>query len=70
MRGVHLQRYAPGAKRTASRIVRLLTPIAPRSRDKWFKFIEGVKAGDDPIDIARSAGVSLYTVYHWMKALA
>jgi hypothetical protein len=57
-------------RRMVSRIIRLITSVPPQTRGKWFQFVEGLKQGKTPDEIAAAVGVSIYTVHRWTSRLA
>jgi hypothetical protein len=57
-------------RRTASRILGVIAKVPARSRPRWFAFLDALKKGQSPEEIARSVGIHTSTVRKWIKNLA
>jgi len=68
-RGMRWTRRRRPIKRIVSRLVRIITAVAPKSREQWFQFLEGLRDGKTPDDIATSVGISIHTVHRWTRRL-
>ncbi len=68
-RGMRGGRNRKAIRRTVSRLLGLITKVPFRSRDKWFRFLEALKEGESPDEIAKSAGIHISTVHKWLSNL-
>ncbi len=68
-RGMHRARNRKAARRTVSRLLGLITKVPAPSRDKWFQFLDAMKAGHDPEEISRSVGLHTSTIRKWIRNL-
>ncbi|MFZ0930399.1 MAG: hypothetical protein WAN11_17475 [Syntrophobacteraceae bacterium] len=68
-RGMHRGLNRKATKRTVVRLLGIITKVPVRSREKWFQFLEGIKAGQSPEEISASVGVHVSTVRNWIKAV-
>jgi transposase len=68
-RGIRWTRKRKRVRRTCARLIWLITAVPPQTRDKWFRFLEGLRDGKPPDEIATLVGVSIHTIYRWTRRL-
>jgi transposase-like protein len=68
-RGMAGGRNRKAIRRIVSRLLCLIAKVPSRSRSKWFAFLEAMKEGQNPDEIARSVGIHTSTVRKWIRNL-
>ena len=69
-RGMRSGPNRKAVRRTVSRLLGLIARVPARSRTKWLSFLEGMKKGQSPEEIARDVVVNISTIRKWIRDLS